>query len=397
MRNALIGSVVLAALCLMAVGAHVVLAPTRRYDNAAETISNTPERELVLAEAVFRHGDRTPADTFPTDPHINASLSPYGWGHLTNDGKMRMYKTGAYLRTRYDALLGALYAPGSTRAQSTSSERAAASTALVLAALWPPSGTPLEWNPYLDWQPIQVVAEPLNEDTLLLVRKSCPRYGEALEEVMASDEVQQLLRDNAQLLEQLTSYSGLKIKNFDDVQSIYSTLLAEEGLKLKLADWTKYFYPDKLVPLTAESFIINAYTDELKKLKGGHLVKKILGDMKAASSAGSPKIFVYGGHDSTVANLGLALDVWERQIPTYGIMLLLELYRNNIKNEYFVEVYLRNSTRSEPFPLTIPGCSFQCPLTEFESLTKHILPGDSWDEDCAARDPSYVPPPPTGP
>lgn len=33
---------------------------------------------------VFRHGARTPADTFPTDPHINNTMEPYGWGELTN-------------------------------------------------------------------------------------------------------------------------------------------------------------------------------------------------------------------------------------------------------------------------------------------------------------------------
>jgi hypothetical protein len=33
---------------------------------------------------IFRHGARTPADTFPTDPHINNTMEPYGWGELTN-------------------------------------------------------------------------------------------------------------------------------------------------------------------------------------------------------------------------------------------------------------------------------------------------------------------------
>lgn len=33
---------------------------------------------------VFRHGARTPADTYPTDPHINETFQPYGWGQITN-------------------------------------------------------------------------------------------------------------------------------------------------------------------------------------------------------------------------------------------------------------------------------------------------------------------------
>lgn len=33
---------------------------------------------------LFRHGPRTPADTYPNDPYINETFEPYGWGHITN-------------------------------------------------------------------------------------------------------------------------------------------------------------------------------------------------------------------------------------------------------------------------------------------------------------------------
>lgn len=32
----------------------------------------------------MRHGARTPADTYPNDPHVNETFKPYGWGHITN-------------------------------------------------------------------------------------------------------------------------------------------------------------------------------------------------------------------------------------------------------------------------------------------------------------------------
>lgn len=32
----------------------------------------------------FRHGARTPADTYPNDIHLNETFWPYGWGQLTN-------------------------------------------------------------------------------------------------------------------------------------------------------------------------------------------------------------------------------------------------------------------------------------------------------------------------
>lgn len=40
---------------------------------------------------VFRHGQRTPADTYPLDPYINSSWEPFGWGQLTNASKYYYY------------------------------------------------------------------------------------------------------------------------------------------------------------------------------------------------------------------------------------------------------------------------------------------------------------------
>lgn len=39
-------------------------------------------------------------------------------------------------------------------------------------------------------------------------------------------------------------------------------------------------------------------------------------------------MFMYAGHDSTISNLLSALNVWDPQIPGYGIMVLIELHHN---------------------------------------------------------------------
>lgn len=99
---------------------------------------------------------------------------------------------------------------------------------LVLASLFPPKNTDLEWNKNLNWQPIPYSYEELNLDTLLLVRGNCPRYHEELERILAEEEaVKRTMDDNSQLFEQLSNITGLSIKTPDDVQSLYSTLKAE--------------------------------------------------------------------------------------------------------------------------------------------------------------------------
>lgn len=101
---------------------------------------------------------------------------------------------------------------------------------LLLAGLFPPQGTPLEWNKNLNWLPIPYNYEELDQDTLLLVRTTCPRYHEELERVFSQD-LSDKLKANEQLYEELTNITGLEIKTPDDIQSLYSTLKAEVCIK----------------------------------------------------------------------------------------------------------------------------------------------------------------------
>jgi prostatic aicd phosphatase len=97
---------------------------------------------------------------------------------------------------------------------------------MVLASLYPPKNTALEWNQNLNWQPIPFNYQELDRDNLLLVREACPRYHEELERVMR-EEVREDLERNANLFDELTKITGLSIRTPDDVQSLYSTLKAE--------------------------------------------------------------------------------------------------------------------------------------------------------------------------
>jgi len=36
----------------------------------------------------------------------------------------------------------------------------------TLASMFEPRGTPMEWNKHLNWQPIPIVSEPLDEDSV---------------------------------------------------------------------------------------------------------------------------------------------------------------------------------------------------------------------------------------
>lgn len=374
--------IVVLLLCLLNI---VTLSPT-----TAGKYSGT----LRLVFAVSRHGQRTPADTYPTDPHVNFDFHPYGWGMLTNEGKLQQYEQGKFLRERYSDFLGEFYLPSLFWAQSTDVDRTRMSAQLLSVGLFPPKGYQ-RWNEELDWQPIPVHYEPYDNDKLLLVRIPCPRYYEALEEVKKLPEVESYLKTLHDTYKFLTEKSGMNITTPDDVQSLYSTMLAETMYNLTLPDWAYEVYPDKLALITAYSFVLNGYNDELKRIKGGPLLKKILhGSLAKANNSQSHKdikMYSYSGHDSTVSNLLLALKVWDEQVPNYNILALIELHE--IDGVYGFKVFLRNSTHIEPYELTIPGCEQFCALNKVVELLKNVIPNDLKTE-CQSHDPNYIPPPP---
>lgn len=233
-----------------------------------------------------------------------------------------------------------------------------------------------------------------------MVRTPCPRYHEAVEEVLASNEVKEVLDENASLFEELTKHTGMPIKTPDDIQSLYGTLRAESEYGLRLPKWTQDYYPEKLTNLTDLSYIYNIYTDEMKQIKAGPFIKKLVTEFEnkrdGTLKPKELKISLYTGHDSSVVNVLSGLNVWHKQNPTYGIMAMFELVRDKKSNEIGVQMYLRNSTTSGAFPLTIPGCEHFCPLDKFIAFGNEVIPNDHAAL-CVPKNKDFVTPPPSGP
>lgn len=97
-----------------------------------------------------------------------------------------------------------------------------------------------------------------------------------------------------------------------------------------------------MLPLTEFSYVLNVYNRKLARLKGGRLVKQLIDDWKRKITGTIEPIerraVLYGGHDSTVVNLMQALQVWDQQMPGYGITVMLELSRDLTSEQYGVEV-----------------------------------------------------------
>lgn len=177
-----------------------------------------------------------------------------------------------------------------------------------------------------------------------MVRTPCPRYFEARQEVLELPEVKEEHAKYESLFRNLSALTGLNITEAEHINSLYITLEAERDFGLPLPAWAKDYFPEKMQFMAEQSYIYNAYTPEMQKIKGGPFLKKMFDEMlKKRDNTLKPadrKMFIYTGHDWTVGSILSALKVWERQMPRFSVMTIFELHKNAETGEYYVEVSL---------------------------------------------------------
>lgn len=84
--------------------------------------------------------------------------------------------------------------------------------------------------------------------------------------------------------------------------------------------------------------------------------------------------------DTTIASFLNALSLFDPiAAPPYIATVMIELHKR--ADTHFVRFLYRNETDRDPFVLTLPGCSSDCPLEQFEALTRPLRPLD-WEAEC---------------
>ena len=112
---------------------------------------------------VFRHGNRSPTELYPNDPHKNYKWSG-GMGALSEVGALQMYNLGKNLRARYYRLIpsNGLYSKDDMYVLSSYAERCLMSAQSFLAGFMPP----LQNSFPFAWQPIAVNSLARDRDTV---------------------------------------------------------------------------------------------------------------------------------------------------------------------------------------------------------------------------------------
>ncbi|CAK9821619.1 Venom acid phosphatase Acph-1 [Anthophora retusa] len=340
----------------------------------------TVEAELKLVNVVFRHGDRTPDDNtdemYPNDPYLQNDFYPMGRGQLTNEGKKREYTLGRFLRGRYGHFLGDIYTGVAVSALSSDYDRTKMSLQLVLAGLFPPNRLQ-QWHPNLNWQPIPTNYLRRYEDNVFLP-EDCLLYEVEYNRVLQSPQGKRQLSKYDELMKQLTEWTGKNISTPLNLYYLYHTLMAEYSLGLTLPDWAyKVFPKGELWNATVFSYDIANSTPLLKRLSGGpflRIMTRSMLDVVAGVKKGEKKLHLFSGHESNVAALLHALEVYYPHVPEYSSAVILELHQ--IEDTYYVKVLNYLGIPSKVIELQIPSCKVLCPLDEYLQLVENVMPSN---------------------
>ncbi|XP_057337523.1 uncharacterized protein LOC130675706 [Microplitis mediator] len=335
--------------------------------------------ELEFLAVIFRHGDRIPEsgeEKYPNNPNTYYDYYPISTGGLTNNGKMREYKLGEYLRNRYNDFLGDYYTPENVMARSVEFDRSKMSLQLVLSSLYPPKKDQI-WNQNLNWQPISIVYIPKVFD-ILMIPEECPQYMEELGKVRNLPEVVEKVDKFRPLMEKLTPLTGKLINSTANLYDLYHSLMADYMGGKKIHDWALEIMPDgPLLDATILEYDTVSYNTKLKRLFGGMFIRHLtdlMTDKIENENSDKPKINLFSSRETNIAALLKALGVFKPHVPSYSSAVIFELLSNETDNYIGMSYYLGIPAISKE--IQIPGCSNPCPFGDFMTLMKDLIPSD---------------------
>ncbi|XP_052804852.1 prostatic acid phosphatase-like [Mya arenaria] len=349
---------------------------------------------LRLVNLVYRHGDRSPIEIFPKDVN-QIEKWPQGLGWLSKIGMKQHYALGQLLKTRYidTGFMKEEYRRYEISIESSDEDRCLMSAYSNLAGMYPPDDDQ-KFNHDIPWQPIPVHTRPAYEDNMLNMGEACPRYDELLEKTMETFAIQEEEKRNKMFYQYLGNVSGWDHENISNIWRIADTLYCEKSHNLTVNTWADQKWNntqtvfEKLRKLENFQFTLLYNGSEMSMLKGGPLLGRYIENMKNKMQFlnVATRMYMYSGHDTTVAALLSALGLFNDVSPQYTATVVVELHEDPSKS-FYVNIFYKNQTYNDKFvPLTLPGCAFDCPFDQFVKLTKGAVPTD-WKRQCGYPEP----------
>ncbi|KAH3840399.1 prostatic acid phosphatase-like isoform X2 [Dreissena polymorpha] len=354
------------------------------------------EYKKVLAQVLFRHGDRSPVHSYANDEYTEADW-PQGYGQLSIKGMQQEYVLGAFLRERYTScqgltineesclkLLSEDYKRAEVYVRSTSYDRTLMSAYSVLSALFPPPFREQDTSSmgsaelFSVWQPIPVHTVPMEEDYLLGIGK-CEMFNKLMNETLmnlTNPRMQEMLSEYSELFAHVAEHSGEpnSVKGMDKVLDPLFCEYVSQDTGKTLPSWVRED-TDVLGQLLElrDMYAEFSVPGTFAYLKGGSLLKEMINHMIGkVNDTVAQRLFLYSAHDTTVIALLQTMGLFNYKAPPYTACILVELLEKD--SDYFVQILYRNDSNSEPYVIEINDCGTKCPLQMFVDKYLPSLP-----------------------
>ncbi|XP_055948602.1 testicular acid phosphatase homolog [Argiope bruennichi] len=344
------------------------------------------DSKLLLVQTLFRHGDRAPAFSYPTDPN-KADCWPEGLGKLTLIGKRQQYALGKFLRSMYEDFITTN--PNEVLVNSSAAHRCLTSAEATVASFYAPKG---EWKieEGLNWQPIPVHYFPTYQDKFLSYKGTCPRVAVEVERQLNTGKVQELFQKYQAKFEAISNYTEVNVFYGINALLLHDTILVEKKKNLTIPEWADLYW-DELEETSYAIFHSVTSSPLTLRLKVGPLLEDISLNMKKKISGQLPhlKVQMYSTHDVNIAAVLQALNFTNMPRPPYCATLLFELHEMPDALMAVRLLYLNStdplSDMEEPHILVLDDCSEFCPVENFTKRLEHLIP-DNWEQECRMID-----------
>ena len=203
--------------------------------------------------------------------------------------------------------------------------------------------------------------------------------------------MQDFIKERNQLFTNLTRITGTWIGDVSSASSLYDSLSIETDHGYY---WTKHWTKEeelevikKLVDVQDFRYTYQYDSPIIKRLRSGGLVRELNKNLQKAldNDHNMKKVYVYSTHDSHVAVLMQALNIFNNRQPPFGAALYLELHEGS-DHAHFLRAYYHNETLingESPHLLKWNDCRglTDCPIDDYFNSTKHLL-YDNYDKEC---------------
>ncbi|CAF1055359.1 unnamed protein product [Adineta steineri] len=342
---------------------------------------NGQEMELIAGHVLFRHGDRTPIQSYPTDP-MKEKDWPNGYGQLTIAGIEQHHRLGQYLRTRYGSILSSNYTASEIVVRSTDYDRTLMSAQSNLIGLY---GLKNVSDDTIPIQPVPIHTVPMDKDFLLAV-SDCPKFEERGNEVYQTDEFKKMNTYYEPFFQKLEIWTNISNITLYNTWNIPDTIGAH--IHNKAPAWADDAVRKNLTDINDFLFYYPYSNDDAKRIYGGPVIQDIWLNMNNSRHGNSYRKFkMYSAHDTTISAALAFLHINYPHQPQYASALFVDLYKQN--SSYFVKVeYLNVTDSNKPYPYVLDGCSTaECPFEKFTDIYKPLFPG-TFEAECMKMNPT---------